>query len=113
MQNFFYDVDLKSNEVSKGVKRKILSYSDDLMVCKIDYMKGGVGSLHKHFHSQCSYIISGVYEFEIEGEKKVLKTGDSVYIQPDAMHGCVCIEKGTMLDIFTPQREDFLHELTD
>jgi quercetin dioxygenase-like cupin family protein len=113
MQNFFYDVDIKSNEVSKGIKRKILSYNKDLMVCKLDYLKGGVGELHKHFHSQSSYIISGVFEFEVDGVKKILKAGDSLYVQPEAMHGCLCIEKGTLLDIFTPQREDFLHELTD
>jgi len=113
MQNYFYNGDIKSNVVAKGIKRKVLSYNKDLMVCELDYQKGGVGDLHKHFHSQCSYIISGVFEFDIDGDKKVLKKGDSLYVQPEAMHGCVCLEKGVLLDIFTPQREDFLHELTD
>ena len=28
--------------------------------------------------------------------------------QADEAHGCVCVEKGKLLDIFTPMREDFL-----
>jgi len=24
------------------------------------------------------------------------------------MHGCVCLEKGILVDIFTPMREDFI-----
>jgi len=24
------------------------------------------------------------------------------------MHGCVCLEKGILVDIFTPMREDFV-----
>ncbi|PCT24654.1 cupin, partial [Escherichia coli] len=24
------------------------------------------------------------------------------------VHGCKCLEKGVLLDIFTPQRQDFL-----
>ena len=27
---------------------------------------------------------------------------------PYVMHGCVCIKAGTLLDTFTPMREDFL-----
>ncbi|MDN6549994.1 MAG: cupin domain-containing protein, partial [Enterobacterales bacterium] len=30
------------------------------------------------------------------------------YKKPNVMHGCVCIEAGTLIDVFTPQREDFI-----
>ena len=39
---------------------------------------------------------------------KVLKRGDSAYIPSDIMHGVTAIESSKVLDIFTPQREDFL-----
>ncbi|MBK5201875.1 MAG: cupin domain-containing protein [Spirochaetaceae bacterium] len=78
------------------------------MICEIEFEKGSIGVLHKHFHSQCSYIISGVFEFEIDGVKKIVKAGDSTYKQPEVLHGVVCIEKGKLLDVFTPMREDLL-----
>jgi len=108
MQKFFLNVDSPAVVAGQGVKRKVIAHSKELMTCEIDYQKGGVGLPHKHEHSQCSYAISGVYEYMIEGEKQILKAGDSAYVPPNAMHGCVCLEKGKLLDIFTPEREDFL-----
>lgn len=34
--------------------------------------------------------------------------GDTLYKRPGIMHGCVCLQPGTLLDTFTPIREDFL-----
>ena len=28
----------------------------------------------------------------------------------DVVHGCVCLEAGVLLDIFTPYREDFVED---
>ena len=51
---------------------------------------------------------SAAFEMEIGGKKVVLGPGDSTYKQPGIVHGGVCLEEGTLLDIFTPEREDFL-----
>jgi quercetin dioxygenase-like cupin family protein len=41
---------------------------------------------------------------------KNARAGDSVYIEPNVVHGVVCREAGVLLDIFRPAREDFLEE---
>ncbi|MGY0035594.1 hypothetical protein [Pedobacter sp. NJ-S-72] len=41
-------------------------------------------------------------------EKKILKKGDGFYAPPHEMHGCVCLEEGILIDVFSPHREDFL-----
>ncbi|MGD1822759.1 MAG: cupin domain-containing protein [Pleomorphochaeta sp.] len=110
MKSFFYNHDIAAETVGKGITRKVLAHNKELMVCEIEFKKGSIGVLHKHFHSQCSYIVSGVFEFEIDGVKKILKAGDSTYKQPDVMHGCVCLETGKLIDIFTPMREDFIND---
>jgi quercetin dioxygenase-like cupin family protein len=51
---------------------------------------------------------SGLFEIEINGDKKILKRGDAYYIPPDTMHGAVCIEAGVLIDVFSPMREDFI-----
>jgi quercetin dioxygenase-like cupin family protein len=43
-----------------------------------------------------------------EGEKKILKAGDSYLIKPDQIHGVVALEDSKLLDVFTPMREDFI-----
>lgn len=108
IQNFFSDNDAKWRVVGDGVTRKVLSYNNDLMLCKLHFEKGAIGTLHKHPHTQISYILSGKFEFEVNGVKKIVKAGDSLYKQPDVLHGAVCLEEGELLDIFTPMREEFI-----
>lgn len=69
-----------------------------------------IGTLHSHYHSQITSIESGLFEVEIGGEKKILKTGDVFYIPPNVVHGVVCMEEGVLLDMFSPMREDFVKE---
>ena len=51
---------------------------------------------------------SGKFEFTVGNEKKVVKAGDGIYIEPDILHGCVCLEPGILVDCFAPMRADFL-----
>jgi len=51
---------------------------------------------------------SGKFELTIGRKKKVLKAGDGYYVAPDELHGCVCLEEGVLIDIFSPHRADFL-----
>ena len=39
-----------------------------------------------------------------------MAVGDSIAVPPDVPHGMVCLEKGALLDIFTPMRKDFVPE---
>ncbi|KDS58761.1 pectin degradation protein [Bacteroides uniformis str. 3978 T3 ii] len=41
-------------------------------------------------------------------EKKIVEAGDGIYIEPDILHGCVCLEPGVLIDCFAPIRADFL-----
>ena len=110
MQNFYFGKDIKAKDLGGGVTRKVLAHSDNLMLCELHFEKGAVGKLHHHEHTQISYVISGAFEFEIDGVKKVVRAGDSLYKQSNVEHGCVCLEEGVLLDIFTPERKEFLGE---
>ena len=97
-------------EVDKGIKRQILGYGPDLMAVKVWFEEGAIGYVHDHFHSQVTYVVSGEFEVMVDGEKQVLKEGDSFYIAPDLSHGAVCLKPGVLIDMFSPLREDFLDE---
>ena len=59
-------------------------------------------------HEQVSYILSGSFQYEVEGKTYTLHKGDSYYVAPNELHGATALEDAVILDIFTPQREDFL-----
>jgi quercetin dioxygenase-like cupin family protein len=95
-------------QTAEGVKRKIMSYDDKLMLVKVSFERGAVGQLHQHYHSQITHVESGSFEVQINGSKKVLNAGDAYYIPPHVLHGCVCLEPGVLIDVFSPMREDFI-----
>jgi quercetin dioxygenase-like cupin family protein len=105
---FIENRDIPWQQTGEGVKRKIMAYDDNLMVVRVAFDKGGIGSLHQHYHSQITHVESGIFEVEVGQEKKVLTAGDAFYIPPNIMHGAVCLEAGVLIDVFSPMREDFI-----
>lgn len=100
--------DIELEAAGNGVNRKILSYTDELMVVENHFAEGAVGAMHHHPHTQITYVVSGQFEFTIAGEKKIVNPGDSMLKKDGIEHGCVCLKEGVLLDIFTPMREDFV-----
>ena len=107
-KQFIVDADIPWQDLGGGLKRKIMSYDETMMMVKIVFEKGGIGKPHKHVHTQMSYVDSGVFEVTIADKKQILKKGDGYYIPSNVMHGAVCIEPGVLIDMFTPMREDFV-----
>jgi len=106
---FFPDAELALDILEPGkVSRKIRARGGDLMMVEVLFEDGGVGAEHRHPHEQVSCCLAGEFRFTVEGETATLRAGDSVFIPASALHGTVCVQAGRLLDIFTPQREDFL-----
>lgn len=100
--------DLPWEPVAEGMKRKIMAYDKSVMMVRVEFETGGIGTVHQHPHVQITNVEKGVFEVEIAGEKKVLHAGDAFYVPSNVLHGAVCLEAGTLIDIFSPAREDFL-----
>jgi quercetin dioxygenase-like cupin family protein len=105
---FVEDTEVHWTHVAEGVTRKIMAFNDQIMLVRVRFKKGGIGSLHHHYHSQVTHIESGSFEVIIDGNKKVLNAGDAFYIPPNTNHGCVCLQDGVLIDVFSPMREDFV-----
>lgn len=95
-------------EVEPGVERKLLATGGQMMTAQLRFRKGAIGSLHSHPHEQIGYVVSGSFEFTLEGVVSVLKAGDSYYVPSGAIHGVQALEDSLLVDVFTPQRQDFL-----
>ena len=95
-------------DVGLGQRRKVCAYNADEMAVMVDFETGAVGALHSHPHTQISYVLSGDFTYEIEGETWHLNCGDSIVVDGGKTHGCTCVKAGMLLDVFTPMREDFI-----
>jgi quercetin dioxygenase-like cupin family protein len=105
---FVKNEDIAWEQVTEGIKRKIMAYDDRLMLVKVAFETGGIGTVHQHHHTQITHVESGVFEVEIDGEKQMLQAGDVFFIPSNIWHGAVCIEAGVLIDVFSPMREDFI-----
>lgn len=107
-QKFIAEDSLLWESFGPGLYRMILGYTSNLMVVRVKFDKGGVAAMHAHPHTQSSYIVSGKYEFTVDGETQVVQAGDGILIKPNQQHACFCLEPGIVVDTFSPMREDFL-----
>ncbi|MDE7305631.1 MAG: cupin domain-containing protein [Alistipes sp.] len=99
-------------KVFKGVSLDSLAVGEKSMVTKMNYVKGNFATTHRHPHEQCGYVISGTYRLKVEIPDApidvLLHAGDSYAIPGDTPHSFEVLEGGEVVDVFTPQREDYL-----
>ncbi len=109
MDNAFQNEQSRSwVNVDPGVDRMIMGYDNNLMMVKVRFQKEAVGAMHSHSHIQSTYIASGRFEVSIDGATRVLSAGDTFFVESNLIHGVICKEEGTLIDVFHPCREDFL-----
>jgi quercetin dioxygenase-like cupin family protein len=105
---FFPASDSEWQTMAPGVRRQILAVGTDIMLVRVDFDAGAVGAVHHHPHRQASYVAAGAFDVTIGGTTSRLVAGDTFATVADVPHGVVAIESGTLIDCFTPLREDFL-----
>ena len=106
--NVVYQKDVPLKDLGGGVTRRVLAYTEQLMIVEVNFEAGGVGSIHTHPHCQNSFVKSGRFRFTIDGEPVEVGPGDTIAFPSNIPPGTLCLEAGTLIDIFTPMREDFL-----
>jgi quercetin dioxygenase-like cupin family protein len=107
-QQFFFTAPQTTRKAGSNTTRAILGHDHTLMMLKMDFEKGAIGEVHHHIHTQATYVLSGSFEFTIGDKKEVIHQGDACFMPANISHGCICLEAGSLLDVFTPERDDFL-----
>ena len=105
---FFVGKDIEWETTADGVKRQILAVGTDLMLVRVDFEAGAVGAVHHHPHRQATYVVAGTFDVTMGDASQRVTVGDSFAAPGNVPHGVKAIEAGTLLDCFTPIREDFL-----
>lgn len=106
---YYHDNECPATPVEQGrALRQVKARGGSLMMVEVRFQPGTVSASHSHAHEQITYVAAGSFDFIIGERSERLLAGDTVYIPSGAMHNVVCIEAGTLVDTFTPQRQDFL-----
>jgi quercetin dioxygenase-like cupin family protein len=105
---FQFENEIPWEDLGNGIQRQVFGYDETLMLVKAKFIAGAIGTMHQHPHSQTTFVESGAFEMTIGDQTKTIRKGDGYYVPPNVLHGCVCLEPGTLIDAFSPHREDFL-----
>lgn len=95
-------------DLGAGVRRRVRLRLPQMMLVEFAFESGAVGALHSHPHVQCSYVEKGAFDVTIAGVTRRLAKGGSFIVPSNAEHGVIALEPGLLIDVFTPQRDDFL-----
>lgn len=91
-----------------GVSFEVLAIGKESMVTKMKYKENDFVPFHSHPNEQNGYVISGVYRIFYQNKEEILKVGDSYSIARNIEHSLEIIEKGEVIDVFTPPRADYI-----
>ncbi|NEX44781.1 cupin domain-containing protein [Pseudotabrizicola algicola] len=96
-------------QTGEDVTRQVLADSPELMTVAFHFgAKGAIGAPHQHPHVQSTFVRSGRFRFTVAERTFEVGAGDAFVIPSNAVHGCICLEPGTLIDGFAPRRDDFL-----
>lgn len=95
-------------DLGGGVRRQVLAHDESIMVVRVAFEAGAIGAQHSHPHAQSTYVLSGEFVFTGGGRDAAVAAGDSLAFAKNETHGCVCRAAGELIDVFSPQRDDFL-----
>jgi unsaturated pyranuronate lyase len=110
MDPYYDDASTPWTELGDGIRRKIVGHTPQLMSVLVQFDRGAIGTPHAHdVHDQIAFVVAGSFEARIDGVKRVLRVGDAFIAAHGMQHGVVALEAGsTLLDQFSPRREDYL-----
>lgn len=62
---------------------------------------------HSHANEQVMHVLEGEFKFTVGGSTNIYRRGDIVVIDPHVPHSGTAITACSLLDIFSPAREDY------
>lgn len=88
--------------------RSVLVSGERVMLVRVALEEGAEVARHSHPHEQASYVAEGTVHFTIGERELALGQGQAVLIPSGEPHEVLAISSATVIDVFSPPREDLL-----
>ena len=97
---------LKSREIISGFNGKFVN-GENITWAFWDIKKDSSIPDHFHIHEQIMHVISGDFEFTINGLTSVFSEGDTIVIPSNIPHRGKALTDCKIMDVFSPKREEY------
>jgi unsaturated pyranuronate lyase len=94
-------------EAVPGVRRRVLSCGEQIMVVQFTIDAGAAVPPHSHPHEQTGHVVRGRMRFRIGDEERELGPGDGYTVPGGVTHGAIGITEVVAVDSFHPVRDDY------
>lgn len=101
-------IDTKTHQPVPGITAQTLVYGDSTHMIKFFVEKGITMPTHSHEHEQIGYLLEGSIILTLDGVQYRLEAGQAWAIKPYTPHSVTVAEKGVIIEVFSPLRNDYL-----
>lgn len=93
--------------LGEGIRFKPV-FGKNLLVNYVFFEPHSEAPMHQHPEEQIGLMLEGEYEFEMNGEKHMIRPGDLYVVPPNVPHAARTFDIGCRaIDIFSPPRSGF------
>jgi len=103
---YYNPVDRPYKELRPGVRTRTF-WGENMLAGVVDLDANTIIPAHSHPHEQCTFILEGQLEIEVDGQRQTMHPGELVIIPGKVEHTVYVGPNPTrVLDVFSPVRED-------
>ena len=95
-------------DVAPGIRHRTITTGLTMYQMRAELAAGSRLPEHAHPQEQIAHVIKGRLKLIVAGETHELAAGDAFYIASNVPHGVETIEDTTVIDTFSPPRDDYL-----
>jgi quercetin dioxygenase-like cupin family protein len=95
-------------EICPGIKRQTVAAGKTMYQMVAKLAAGSKMPEHQHPQEQLVHILEGRMKLIVQGTPHEMTKGDSFYLAGHVPHGVETIEETTVLDTFSPPRDEYL-----
>lgn len=95
-------------DIAAGIKRRTITSGASMYQMRAELSAGSRLPEHQHPHEQIAFVLKGRMRLIVAGEPHELTAGEAFYLASNVPHGVETIEDTTVIDTFSPPREDYL-----
>ena len=95
-------------EIAPGIKRRTITAGPSMYQMRAELSAGSQMPEHVHSQEQIAHVIRGRMKLIVAGVPHELRAGDAFYLASNVPHGVETIEETTVIDTFSPPRDDYL-----
>ncbi len=95
-------------QIAPGIKRRTTTSGATMYQMRAQLDAGSRLPEHRHSQEQIALVIKGRMKLIVDGMPHELRAGEAFYLASNVPHGVETIEDTTVIDTFSPPRDDYL-----